>query len=170
MTPHPFVALAIKSVQYYLDHNSYLPCPENLPDEFKAKSGAFVSIKKNKSLRGCIGTILPAEDNLAQEIVRNAVHAAIQDPRFPPVTCKELPDLTFSVDVLSPLEKIRDVSELDCKRYGVLLKNDNKQGVLLPDIEGVETVEDQVRICRKKAGLDEDEPAEMFRFQVKRYR
>ncbi|MBI4389588.1 MAG: AmmeMemoRadiSam system protein A [Nitrospinae bacterium] len=170
MIPHPFVALAIKSIQYYLDHNAYLPCPENLPDDLKTKSGAFVSIKKNKSLRGCIGTILPVEDNLAREIVRNAVHAAVQDPRFPPVIRKELPDLTFSVDVLSPLEKIHDAIELDCKKYGLLLKTESKQGVLLPDIEGVETVQDQIRICRKKAGLAEDEPAEMFRFQVKRYR
>lgn len=168
--PLPFVALAVRSVRHYLEHGALLPCPENLPGEFKEPAAAFVSIKKRKTLRGCIGTLQPVEPNLAMEIIRNAVHAASQDPRFPPVTLEELPGLSFSVDVLSPMEKVNDLSELNCKQYGLLLRSRDKQGVLLPDLEGVDTVKEQLRICRKKAGLSENEPAEMYRFQVKRYR
>lgn len=169
MSPHPFIDLAVKSVQYFLKHKNKLPCPENLPTEFKRQAGVFVSIKNQKELRGCIGTIEPVEDDLAREIIRNAVHAATEDPRFLPVTSGELPNLTFSIDVLTPLEKVNSVSELDCKKYGVLLKGKNRQGVLLPDLEAVNTVEDQIKICRKKAGLKENDPVEMFRFRVERY-
>ena len=146
-----------------------LPCPENLPAELKKRAGVFVSIKNKTALRGCIGTIDPIEDNLAQEIIRNAVHAATEDPRFSSITSDELPDLAFSVDVLTPLEKVNDLSQLDCKKYGLLLKGKSRQGVLLPDLETVNTVEDQIRICRKKASLKENDPVEMFRFRVERY-
>lgn len=169
MSPHPFIDLAVKSVQYFLKHKNKLSCPENLPTEFKRQAGVFVSIKNQKELRGCIGTIEPVEDDLAREIIRNAVHAATEDPRFLPVTSDELPNLTFSIDVLTPLEKVNSVFELDCKKYGVLLKGKNRQGVLLPDLEAVNTVEDQITICRKKAGLKENDPVEMFRFRVERY-
>lgn len=169
MDIHPIVDLAVKSVHYYLRHKKILPCPADIPDELKTKAGAFVSITKQKALRGCIGTITPVEGNLAMEIIRNAVHAAMEDPRFSPVSSDELPHLSFSVDVLTPLEKVNTACELNCKEYGLVLKNEHKQGVLLPDLEGVDSVEEQIRICRKKAGLKSDEPVEMFRFQVKRY-
>lgn len=169
MKSHPLIDLACESVEYFLTHRKRLPCPENLPEKFKVKRGAFVSIKKDKNLRGCIGTLVPVEENLALEVIRNAVHAATEDPRFPPVTHSELPDLIFSVDVLSPLEKIIDVSKLDCKKYGVLLQGEDRQGVLLPDLEGVNSVEEQIRICKRKAGLKDNDPMEMFRFTVERY-
>ncbi|MFQ5672731.1 MAG: AmmeMemoRadiSam system protein A [Nitrospinales bacterium] len=169
MPPHPHVALAIDAVKYYLENGEPLPCPKNLPEAMKRKSGTFVSIKKNGVLRGCIGTITPSEPDLAREIIRNAVSAATRDPRFPPVSRKELADLTFSVDVLTPPEKVDDVSDLDAGKYGIILKGETKQAVLLPNLEGIDTVEEQMTICRKKAGLRKNDPVELFRFRVERF-
>ena len=167
--PHPYVTLAIQSVQHYLEHGVPLPCPENLPEDLQEPKGAFVSIKNGMKLRGCIGELTPTHDNLAIEIIQNAVSAASRDPRFSPVSWDELPNLTFSVDVLSPLEKVEDVSKLDCKQFGLTVKSGDKQGVLLPDLDGVDTVAEQLRICLKKGGIDESEPYEMYRFEVERY-
>lgn len=167
---HPHVELALRSIKHYLEKGRVAPCPENISMELREKTGAFVSIKKNGQLRGCVGTITPTEPDLASEIIRNAVHAAVKDPRFAPVTLDELPGLTLSVDVLTPPEKISDASQLDPKRYGLIVKKNGKQGVLLPDIEGVDSVKEQIRICKRKAGLPEDEPVEFYRFQVRRYR
>ncbi|MFQ5451105.1 MAG: AmmeMemoRadiSam system protein A [Nitrospinaceae bacterium] len=167
---HPITDLARQAVRYYLDHGIPLPCQEPLCDDFKQPSGAFVSIKKGKKLRGCIGSLSPTHGNLAIEIIQNAISAATKDPRFYPVTREELDDLTFSVDVLTPLEKVDDFSQLDSKRYGVAVKSGDKQGILLPDLEGIDTVEEQLRICLKKAKIQENEPYEMYRFQVTRYK
>lgn len=166
---HPYVVLARQAVRYYLDHGLPLPCPNDIPDELKQKFGAFVSIKKGGQLRGCIGTLTPNQPNLAMEIIRNAISAATKDPRFAPVEKEEMESLDFSVDVLSPMEKVTDPSELDCKRYGLVVMHEGRQGVLLPDIEGIDSTEDQIRICRRKAGIGNDEPVDMYRFQVKRY-
>ncbi|GJL77930.1 MAG: hypothetical protein NPINA01_09190 [Nitrospinaceae bacterium] len=167
--PHPYVALALQSVSHYLEHGVPLPCPKDLTQDLQEPKGVFVSIKNGPRLRGCIGNLTPAHDNLAVEIIHNAISAASRDPRFYPVSQEELSRLTFSVDVLTPLERIDDVSQLDCKKYGVELKAGEKQGVLLPDLEGVDTVAKQLKICRKKAGMTENEPCEMYRFEVKRY-
>lgn len=166
---HPYVTLAIQSVRHYLEHGVPLPCPEDLTDDLLQPKGAFVSIKNGRKLRGCIGELNPTHDNLAIEIIQNAVSAASRDPRFAPVSSKELAGLTFSVDVLTPLEKVNDVSQLDCKKFGLTVKSGNKQGVLLPDLEGVDSVADQIRICLKKGGIDESESYEMYRFEVERY-
>jgi len=97
------------------------------------------------------------------------VSAASRDPRFSPVSQDEIADLTFSVDVLTPLEKVEDVSQLDCKRFGLTVKAEDKQGVLLPDLEGIDSVAEQLRICLKKGGIDASESYEMYRFEVERY-
>lgn len=165
----PYVKLAIDSVRFYLDHHQVLPCPGNLNGELKMRAGAFVSIKKKKQLRGCIGTMMPKEENLAKEIIENAVKAACRDPRFDPVSQDEFQDLTFSVDILSPLEKVEDLSTLNPKQYGLMVKSHSKQGVLLPDLDEVETVADQIRICRAKGKIRDDDPQEYFRFQVHRF-
>lgn len=167
--PHPYISLARQSVQHFLDHRTRMPCPEPLPPDLKSRSGAFVSIKKNKRLRGCIGTLEPCMETLAEEIIENAVKAAMSDPRFDPVTVFELSDLTFSIDVIQPLEPVSDVSELDPSVYGLAVRSNGRQGVLLPDLEGVETTEEQIRICRVKGGIPEDAPVEMVRFRVRRY-
>jgi AmmeMemoRadiSam system protein A len=137
----------------------------------KERAGVFVCIKKkNGDLRGCIGTFSPCCENIALEIIRNAISCAAQDPRFLPVTADELPDLEYTVDVLSPPEKVEETSELNPKEYGLILSRGHKRGLLLPDLEGVDTVEEQMRITRMKAGILPGEQCEMFRFRVRRYK
>ena len=170
MGTHPYVSLARESVGHFLNHHTKLPCPDPLSQDLQARTGAFVSIKKKRQLRGCIGTLEPSEANLAVEIIENALKAALHDPRFSPVSVEELEDLSYSVDVLRPLEKISSTSELDPKVYGLVVRSNSKQGVLLPDLEGVDSIADQIRICRDKGKIADDEPLEMYRFRVDRYR
>ena len=170
MGTHPYVSLARESVGHFLNHHTKLSCPDPLSQDLQARTGAFVSIKKKRQLRGCIGTLEPSEANLAVEIIENALKAALHDPRFSPVSVEELEDLSYSVDVLRPLEKISSASELDPKVYGLVVRSNGKQGVLLPDLEGVDSIADQIRICRDKGKIADDEPLEMYRFRVDRYR
>lgn len=167
--PHSMVNLAIEAVRYFLTNGKPLPRPENLGNEFDKKFAVFVSIKHNKNLRGCIGSITPKTSNLGNEIILNAVKAATKDPRFPPISKLELSNLTFSVDVLTPLEAIKNLSELNPQKYGLVVKQGSKSGLLLPDLEEVKTVEKQLEICKKKAGIRASENVKMFRFEVKRY-
>ena len=129
----------------------------------------FVSIKENGSLRGCIGTIQPSESSLAREIIYNAVSASSRDPRFSPIEPEELDRLTITVDVLGKVEKAASWEELDVKTYGVIVSNENGRGLLLPNIDGVETVQEQIAIARQKAGIGEQEEIELERFQVERH-
>ena len=170
MGTHPYISLARESVGHFLNHHTKLPCPDPLSQDLQTRTGAFVSIKKKRQLRGCIGTLEPSEANLAVEIIENALKAALHDPRFSPVSLEELEDLSYSVDVLRPLEKISSTSELDPKVYGLVVRSNGKQGVLLPDLEGVDSIEDQIRICRDKGKITDDEPIEMHRFRVDRFR
>ena len=132
-------------------------------------AGVFVSIKKNGLLRGCIGTVFPAYDNLAEEICENAISAGTKDPRFYPVTEAELPYLKYSVDILSEPESVTDMQKLDPGKYGVIVRRANRLGLLLPDLEGIDTVAEQLRIACQKAGIDPDAPYDIERFQVIRY-
>ena len=166
----PQVRLALSSVEAYLLRGRVIDPPDDTPPELLSEqAGVFVCFKKHGVLRGCIGTIEPVEDCAAMEIIRNAISAATSDPRFPLVRPDELPYLNCSVDVLAPPEAVRDISELDPKRYGVVVKSGARRGVLLPDLEGVDTAEDQVSIASQKAGIYPGEPCELFRFEVKRY-
>jgi AmmeMemoRadiSam system protein A len=162
--------LAKESIHHYLNHREKLSCPDPLSKDLEARSGAFVSIKKLKQLRGCIGTLEPCEPNLAMEIIENALKAALHDPRFSPVTTEELQDLTYSIDVVRPLEKVSTLDELDPEIFGLVVKSNGKQGVLLPDLEGVNSTEEQIQICRAKGKIPNDEPVEMYRFRVDRFR
>ena len=145
--------------------------PEGLPPELlRRRAGAFVSVHKQGRLRGCIGTIGPTEPSLALEIIRNAVSAAARDPRFEPIRPEELPWLEISVDVLGEAEKISSEAELDVKRYGVIVSCGSRRGLLLPDLEGVDTVEEQVAIARQKAGIRPEERVSLQRFEVVRHR
>lgn len=164
------VKIARRTVETYVKEGRLIEPPEDLPDFLKERAGTFVSIKKkDKSLRGCIGTILATQANLAEEIIRNAIAAATEDPRFPPISEKELDDLVYSVDVLSKAEKVPDESHLDPAKYGLIVQSGYCRGLLLPDIDGVDTVEDQICIAKRKVGLPDDEPCELFRFTVTRY-
>lgn len=169
-TPHARLARA--AIEEWVRRRRKID-PEELGEEVAAvrgRAGAFVSLKKRGELRGCIGTYLPVRESLAQEIVDNAISAATRDPRFPPVREDELDDLDISVDVLSEPEPVPDESFLDPKKYGVIVRRGSRLGLLLPDLEGVETVEEQLRIARAKAGINPDEPVEIFRFTVERHR
>jgi AmmeMemoRadiSam system protein A len=137
----------------------------------ECKSGVFVSIKVkiNHNLRGCIGTIEPNQDNLAKEIIKIAVSAATRDPRFEPIKIDELSKLAFSVDILTPLEPIDTPEKLDPQRYGLSIKGNGKQGILLPDLEGIDSPGKQIDICLKKATIPKNSNYQMYRFKVKRY-
>ncbi len=165
-----FVKLARASVESWVRDRRVLPLPANLPAELRTRrAGAFVSIHKNGQLRGCIGTISAAEDCLGQEIIQNAVSASSRDPRFSPITPDELKYLEISVDVLGDAEPVDSPDKLDAKRYGVIVSCGRKRGLLLPDLDGVDTVEEQIRIAKKKAGIREDEDCSLERFEVVRH-
>lgn len=164
---HPLVLLAKRTVEQYVRTAKVL-MPESLPG-MEGRAGAFVSIKKHGELRGCIGTIEPTQENVCMEIVKNAVAAASRDPRFAPISEDELCDLTYSVDILTPPEPVDDPGCLDCKRYGVIVQSGLRRGLLLPDLEGVETVQQQIEIAKMKAGIFPDEPCRLYRFEVRRY-
>ena len=167
---HPYISLARESIHHYLDHHEKLSCPTPLPEDLQTRSGVFVSIKKCKQLRGCIGTLEPCEPNLAMEIIENALKAALQDPRFSPITVEELQDLSYSIDVIRPLEKVSTAEELNPAIYGLVVRNNGKQGVLLPGLEGVDSIEEQIQICRAKGKIPDEDSIEMYRFKVDRFR
>ncbi len=165
---HPLAQLAKDTVESYVK-SGYVMSPKELTPEMKEHAGVFVSIKKSGQLRGCIGTFEPRQSNVAEEIINNAISSAIQDPRFPPVIPVELPYLSYSVDVLTRPEPVESASHLDPKKYGAIVECGRRRGLLLPDLEGVDTVEEQIDICRQKAGISPQEPIKLYRFQVKRY-
>ena len=133
------------------------------------RAGVFVSIKKEGRLRGCIGTIQAVRQSIAEEIIENAISAASRDPRFSPVKTEELDWLTVSVDVLGDTEKIDSPDKLDVRRYGVVVTKGYKRGLLLPNLEGVDTVEEQIAIAKQKAGIGEHDKVELERFEVVRH-
>ena len=163
-------ALARQSLEYCVKTGDELPLPGNLPEELLTeRSGVFVSLHKNGQLRGCIGTIMPTTGSIAQEIIQNAVSAGLSDTRFAPVGVEELPLLTYKVDVLLPPEPISGPEELDVKRYGVIVSKGYKRGLLLPNLEGIDTVADQIAIARRKGGIPEDAEVKLERFEVIRH-
>jgi len=121
-------------------------------------------------LRGCIGTYLPTKKNIAEEIIFNAIAAATQDPRFPPVSEEELPHLSYSVDVLSTLQKVKNIGELDPQKYGIILVQGSKKGLLLPNLPGVKSVEQQLKITALKAGIRNLNSVRIYKFTVRRYK
>lgn len=165
---HPLAQLAKDTVESYVS-SGYMVTPRELTPEMKERAGVFVSIKKEGMLRGCIGTFEPRQSNVAEEVMNNAVSSATQDPRFPPVISAELPYLTYSVDVLTRPEPVESPHDLDPKKYGAIVESGRRRGLLLPDLEGVDTVAEQIDICRQKAGIMPQEPVKLYRFQVKRY-
>ena len=166
----PFVRLAWQSVESYVRYRRIMEVPEGLPSELTdRRAGAFVSIHKQGRLRGCIGTISPTRPSLAEEIICNAVSAAARDPRFDPIRPDELKLLEINVDVLGEPEDIASEAELDVKRYGVIVSRGFRRGLLLPDLEGVDTAAQQVEIARRKAGIGPKEKVKLQRFEVVRH-
>lgn len=167
---HPIVELAKKSIEVYIREGRIVEPPDHLSPEMAEKAGVFVCIKKHGQLKGCIGTITPCYKNVAIETIKNAVSAATNDPRFDPVQEEELKELEYAIDILSTPYKIKDFNDLDPKKYGVIVVSRPRKGLLLPDLEGVDTVEEQLRIAKMKAGILPDEKVEIYRFEVKRYK
>jgi len=164
------VRLARQTLERYVTTGTLPEIPDDLPDALQnGRAGVFVSIKKNGQLRGCIGTIEPTQPSIAEEIMQNAVSSGTRDSRFSPVRGDELESLVYSVDVLSPAEPISDENLLDVLRYGVIVTSGRKRGLLLPNLEGVDTVEDQIRIACEKAGIRPGEPYTLERFEVVRH-
>ena len=165
----PLAKLARETVEAYVKEGKP-PQPEELTPEMKQRAGVFVSIHKLGDLRGCIGTFEPTQDNVAEETITNAISSATRDPRFPPITPSELKDLSYNVDVLTNPEPIEGKDQLDPKKYGVIVEAGWRRGLLLPDLEGVDSADYQIDICRQKAGIAPDEPIKLYRFEVRRYK
>lgn len=166
---HPLVQLARHTIEQYVRSGRVVEPPAEQSPEMRQRAGVFVSLHIGGALRGCIGTFEPTCGSVAEEVIRNAISAATQDPRFPPVSPAELPDLDISVDVLSPPEPVESMADLDPRRYGVIVQAGYRRGLLLPDLPGVNTPSYQIDICRQKAGIGADEPVRLYRFEVKRY-
>lgn len=165
-----YVRLARASVEHYVRTGRHLEMPEGLPDDMtRRRAGIFVSLHEDGRLRGCIGTIAPVTPCIAQEIIDNGVSASSRDPRFNPVEPEELDKLVYSVDVLEPPEKISSPSQLDVKKYGVIVTKGGRRGLLLPNLDGVNSVDEQIAIAKQKAGIAQREDVELERFEVTRH-
>lgn len=161
-----YVKLAKESLESYIRTGKEISTPENISGN---KKGVFVTIKKNNLLRGCIGTIEPRRASVEIEIIKNAISAGTEDPRFQAVKESELDDLVYSVDILEEPEPISSLEELDIDKYGVIVFRGMKKSLLLPNLEGINSAEEQVDIALKKAGINPHEEYKMERFEVKRY-
>ena len=174
-----YVKLAWASLESYIRSRKKLKVPKDIPSElkdslpdeiFSKRAGAFVSIHKNGRLRGCIGTIAPTRDSIAEEIIQNAISASTRDPRFEPITVDELDMLEVNVDILGDPEDIESIEQLDVKKYGVIVTSGYKRGLLLPDIEGIDDPETQVSIAMNKGGIRPSEKYSLQRFEVVRHK
>ncbi len=175
----PYVKLARATIEQFVKTGKRLKFPSELPaglaealpeEATKERAGAFVSVHKNGMLRGCIGTIGPVQDSIAEEIISNAISAVSRDPRFERVREDELELLEINVDILGKPENIDGPDQLDVKRYGVIVSCGARKGLLLPDLEGVDTVEEQIDIARRKGGISPDDDYRLQRFEVVRYK
>jgi AmmeMemoRadiSam system protein A/AmmeMemoRadiSam system protein B len=165
-------ALARVAVETFVREGRIIEKPTSKDPMLEQRAACFVSIKTSEGdLRGCIGTIEPVKETLANELIANAVSSATRDPRFPPVAPDELSHLRYSVDVLSTPEPAK-FDELNPKVYGVIVEDENgtRRGLLLPDLQGVETARQQVDIAARKAGIAPGIPLKLFRFRVERFR
>ena len=164
-----YVRLARHAIETIVHTGKNAELPQGLPPEMSERAGVFVSLKKDGELRGCIGTFEPTAKNIAEEILQNAASAALRDPRFPPVKKEELDALVYSVDVLTEPELVAGADALDAKKYGVIVEYRARKGLLLPDLDSVDTVEEQLRIARQKGGIPADAPIRIWRFTVERH-
>ena len=167
---HPVAALAQQAIETYLKSGENIRAPSPLPGFLAEPGNVFVSLHNvDGSLRGCRGSVMSTESTLADAIIKTAIASAIDDPRFPPMNLSEAEGVKIKVDVLSPLELVMNINELDEKTYGVFIQSGQRQALLLPDIQAVNTVPEQLDLVRRKAGLSPTEPAQLYRFTVTRY-
>ncbi len=171
---HTLVALAQKAVETYINTGKIIKAEDNLIKEFsERKAGVFITIEKNQDLRGCIGTYLPTRDNIIEEVIQSAISAAVEDYRFGPIQKQELPFLSYTVSILEKPELIKNKKELDPKEYGIIIKTLNyppKSALLLPDLEGIDTIEKQISITCQKGGINSlEEELIIYKFRIKKY-
>jgi AmmeMemoRadiSam system protein A len=164
------LALAREAAERYVRRGVVADPPPGLPPEFRQPSGVFVTLRTEGRLRGCVGTLAPTRVDIAHEIVACAIAAATADPRFPSVGSAELGELEYEVDIVEPIEAVKDLTDLHPRVYGVVVEGEGQRGVLLPDLAGVETAAQQVDIARSKAGLGTGASVEIYRFRVRRFR
>lgn len=170
MPNDPYVLLAKKTLEDNFRDYSNVGVMNRFPTEMlEEKAGVFVSIKKHGQLRGCIGTIFPTTKSIKEEVIQNTLSAAFNDPRFPPISDLELNDLIFSVDILKKPEVIHSKDLLDISKYGVIVRWGHRRGLLLPNIDGVHNVDEQIEIALKKAGINKRDDYELSRFEVVRH-
>ena len=162
--------LARQTIEEHVLHGRMKKLSEEVSSELNKKAGVFVSIKKNENLRGCIGTIKPTQQNIVQEVQNNAISAAVKDPRFAEIQPEELDELSISVDIIGEQERVECLDELDNQKFGVIVKSGHQTGLLLPNLEGIDTPEEQIDIARRKAGLPRGSDYELYKFEVKRYK
>jgi AmmeMemoRadiSam system protein A len=168
---NPYVYLAQLTIENYVKFKKVIKKPDDLPEEMlNGRSGVFVSLKKFGQLRGCIGTIEPITDSIADEIIRNAISSATEDPRFSPVKENELDALEVSVDVLMKATPVISINELDVNKYGIIVSKGYRKGLLLPNIEGIDNPKMQIEIALRKAGLSEDDNYYLEKFEVIRHK
>jgi len=165
-----YVKLARESLENYIRTEKMIEKPKVLPDGMDRRAAVFVSLKKTGNLRGCIGSLEPTMPCVADEVIRYAVISGTQDPRFSPVREEELPALEYSVDVLGDAEPVDGLGKLDEKVYGVIVSKGARRGVLLPNLEGVDSPEQQISIALSKAGIGPDEDYSIERFKVERHK
>ncbi len=166
----PYIQLARQSLEHFTKHRQRLDVPDELPEEMiNEQKSVFVTLFKHGQLRGCVGKTAPTLDNVAEEIIDSSISAGHHDHRFSPVKEEELPYLSYKVDVLFPPEPISTIDELDVKTYGVIVKHGYRSGLLLPNLDGIDTIEEQVRIAKQKAGIDPNERVDLERFKVVRH-
>lgn len=167
----PYIKLAKDTIEEYLKTGKLLELPQDLPKYMvNNQAGVFVSLHRLGGLRGCIGTTEPTTDNIALEIRQNALSAALEDPRFEPLELNELADLQISVDVLNPAQLIKKQTELNVKKYGIIVEHGYKRGLLLPDIEGIDSVTEQIEIACQKAGINPlKDKFDIYKFTVTRH-
>ncbi|MDO8424755.1 MAG: AmmeMemoRadiSam system protein A [bacterium] len=165
------VSLAQKAIEGFVENGKTIPVPNDFPKEFlEKKAGVFVTIEKKGELRGCIGTYVATRENIAEEVIRNAIASATQDDRFAKIAKEEVSHLSFTIYVLNPPEQVTSTQQLDPKKFGAIVMTTEKCGLLLPDLEGVETVEQQLNICCQKGGIDPlKEKIAIFKFEVQKY-
>jgi AmmeMemoRadiSam system protein A len=168
MNPHPLVQIARQTIEAYLTSGESTKTAISLPTDLPVRAATFVSLHIDGKLRGCIGTLEPQAPTLIEEVERNAIAAAVRDPRFPPIVPAEVPKLEISVDVLTPAQPAQR-EDLDPRRFGVIVECGRRRGVLLPDLEGVDTVERQLSIACQKANIGPREPYRIYRFEVQRF-
>lgn len=171
---NPYISLAKSAVETYINERKVIKMLDGLPEKMiSEKAGTFVTIKKNGNLRGCIGTYLSTKESIAEEIIQNAITAATEDYRFGPVQKEELSSLTYSVYILEKPELVKDIKELDPKKYGIIIKTLNhplKSALLLPGLEGINTVEQQISVTCQKGGIDSSkEKTVIYKFKVKEH-